>query len=166
MRMEPVRRWAAAWTDFSGFTAFGCAIFLSLGIFMPNWMARTAWSRASRKHDFISLIDSPASYVGLLSLCGIVAFVALSVAVWRRWAPAAVLAAAAFAYSAYVAGNFWLGLSQGLVLLDGRTTSEMVPPRWTVHWPPLLPVFLGAAIVGAVSALTLAVSWQRQPKGT
>lgn len=166
MRMERVRRWAADWANLLAFAAFGCAIFLSLAMFMPNWLARTSWSRANRKNDFISVIDSPASYVWLVSLCGLVAFAVLAIGLWRHSALAAALAAAAFAYAAYVAGNFWLGLSQGVVLLDGSPTPEMGPPRWTVHWPPLLPLFLVAAIVGTLSALALAVAWMRQPGGT
>jgi hypothetical protein len=166
MLLERVRRWAADWADFLALAAFGCAIFLLLGMFMPNWLARTSWSRANRRNDFLSVIDSPASYVGLVSLCGLVAFVFLAIGLWRHSALAAVLAAAAFAYAAYVEGNFWQGLSQGVVLLDGSPTPEMGPPRWMVHWPPLLPFFFVAAVFGTLSALALAVAWLRRPGGT
>jgi hypothetical protein len=83
----------------------------------------------------------------------------------RRWPVAAVLAAAAFAYGAYVAGNAWLGLVHGVVLLDGRPATEMVPPKWKVHTPLLLPIFLVSAIIGAISALALAIHWHGPPAG-
>lgn len=158
MGLERIRRWATDWAEVLGLAAFGCAIFLLLAMFMPNWLARTSWSRANRRNDFISVVDSPASYVWLVSLCGLVAFIALAIGLWRRWSIAAALAAAAFAYGAFVAGNFWLGLSRGVILLDG-SPSEMGPPRWVVHTPFLLPVFLAVAIVGALSAMALAVNW-------
>jgi hypothetical protein len=165
MRLERVQRWAAERTEVLGLAAFGSAVFLLLAMFMPNWLARTSWS-SGRRHNFTSVVDSPASYVGLVSLCGLVAFIALAVALWRRWSPAAAASAAAFAYGAYVVGSFWLGLSQGVILLDGSLTPEMGPPRWTVHWPPLLPFFAIAAVIGALASLALAVSWLRLPRRT
>lgn len=158
-RVERVRLWAADWSPFLVLAAFGSAIFLTFAMLMPNWLARTSWSRANRRNDGgISLIDSPASFVWLVSLCGFIALVVLAIATWRRWAPAAALAAAAFAYGAYVSVNFWVGHAQGRILLDGRPT-EMGPPRWEVHTPPLLPLFVLAALTGAVSTVGLAIAW-------
>jgi hypothetical protein len=89
---ERVRNWAVYWAELLALAAFGSAIFLTFAMFMPNWLARTSWSRANRKHDFISAIDSPASYVGFVSLWGFVACVALAVGLWRWRAPAAATA--------------------------------------------------------------------------
>lgn len=160
-----MQHWTIEWAGISGFAAFCCAIFLTFAMFMPNWIARTSWSRANRRNDFMSVVDSPASYVGLVSLWGLIALVALIVAVWRRSVFTGVLAAVAFACAAYVLGNFWLGLSRGVILLDGTPTPEMGPPRWEVHWPPMLPFFVAAAIVGVVSALVLAIASWQEPKG-
>jgi hypothetical protein len=170
MRTERARHWAAervdealCWVDEVGWwLAFGCAAILLLAMFMPDWFARTSWFRANGRDNFESVIDSPASYVGLLSLCGLVACIALAIGIWRRWVVASALAAAAFASAAYVAGSSWWGISRGVALLDGQPIQEMVPPRWTVHWPTALPLFVIAAIVGAISALALAVYWQRR----
>ncbi|MBA3416510.1 MAG: hypothetical protein H0U10_14915, partial [Chloroflexia bacterium] len=86
--------------------AFGCAVFLLLGIVAPRELARTTWEHRGGTR----INDSPAGYVGLVSLCGVAALAALTVGVVaRRWAVAAVVAAlvaaAAFAYGAYVVGN-------------------------------------------------------------
>jgi hypothetical protein len=164
MLWQRVQRWAVYWAELLALVAFGNALFLTFAILMPNWLARTSWSRANRIHDFISAVDSPASYVGFVSLWGLVAFLALAVGLWRWRAPAAAIATIAFAAAAYVVGNFWYGLSQGVVLSDGHRVLDMVPPKWEVHWPPLMPVFLLSAIVGAVSALGLTIAWRRQPQ--
>ena len=141
-----------------------CAIFLLFAIMMPNFLARTSWERGKRNKSTV-MVDSAASYVGLVSLYGLVACVALALGAWRRLQVVSVLvAAAAFAGAAYVIGNFWLGLSQGIVLLDGRPVSTMGYPNWTVRWPPMLPLFALAALIGAVSALVLAILWLRQPE--
>ncbi len=66
-----------------GLIAFGCALFLLFGILMPDWFARTSWSSGSRNSS-TEIFDSPAGYVGLVSLCGLIAFVALAVSAWRR----------------------------------------------------------------------------------
>ena len=157
--MERIRNWAYDWADISGLAAFGSAVFLLLAMFMPNWLARTSWSRANRRHDFTSLVDSPASFVWLVSLCGLIALIGLIIGRWRRSPVAAVLAAGAFACGTYVAGNFWWGFSRGVILLDGRLSPDMGPPRWEVHTPLLLPVFLAAAVAGTIGALGLAVYW-------
>ncbi len=148
MRRELALRWIA----------IASALLLLLASVMPNWFARTSWTSGAR-HSFTTIIDSPAGYVGLVSLCGFVAFVALAVALWRRWAVAAVLAAAAFSYGAYVAGSYWLGLSRGVALLEGRADSNKNSPEYTVHWPPMLPFFVFAAVVGVLVSLALAATW-------
>jgi hypothetical protein len=161
MRMEPVRRWAADWADILVLAAFGCAIFLALGTFMPDWFARTSWSSGNQNRG-TTIIDSPASYVGLMSLCGLVAFVALAVALWRRLAVAAALVAvAAFGLTAYVSGIYVWARMQGQVWgYAGWSISEgMVGRNETVYpaWGP--PFFTLAALFGAVATLALAVSW-------
>lgn len=164
MRMEPVRRWAADWADILALAAFGCAIFLSLGTFMPDWFARTSWSSGNYKSR-MAVFDSPASYVGLMSLCGLVAFVALAVALWRRLAVAtALVAAAAFIGAVYLTGSTWLSLARGTELLDGRPAQ--MGPKWTVHTPTALPLFVFAAVVGVICALALAIAWMQQPRDT
>ena len=141
-----------------------CAIFLLLAIMMPNFLARTSWESGKRNKSTV-MVDSAASYVGLVSLYGLVACVALAISAWRRLKVASTLVAtAAFAGAAYVIGNFWLGLSRGIVLLDGSPVSTMGYPNWTVRWPPMLPLFALAAVIGAVSTLMLAISWLRQPE--
>lgn len=94
-----------------------------------------------------------------MSLCGLVALVFLVVGLWRRRrAGASALAAAivVFSYAAYVGGSYWLDLTRGIALIEGR---EPMGPRWRVDWPEALPVLVFAAIAGAVSALILAADW-------
>lgn len=163
MRSERARRWVAEWAGWAdvalGWVAFSCAVFLLLGIAMPGWLARTTWESGDRNGRSM-VFDSPAGFVGLVSLCGTIAFVALAIGVWkRRWVVAAMLAAAtAFAFAAYVSGSYWLGLSRGVALLEGHYPMDS---NWTVHWPPALPVFVFAAIGGAISALAVALYWRR-----
>lgn len=82
--------------------AFACAIFLLLAIAMPNWLARASWSSGGR-NSRTTVIDSPASYVGLVSLAGIIAFVALAIGLWQRRGEiaTALAAAATLAWGAY-----------------------------------------------------------------
>ena len=160
MTFEYVQRWAAARADIFGVAAIASAIFLSLAMLMPNWLARTSWSQGSR-NTVTTIVDSPASYVSQLSLCGLVALVALTIGWWRRRPLAAALATGAFGYGALVAGISRLSVSRGEALLDGRPVTEMVPPEWTVHSAPLLPVFLLAAIACTISAIALAIAWRR-----
>lgn len=126
------------------------ALLLAVAMFLPDWFARTSWS-----HRNTELIDSPAGYVGLLSLWGFVTFLALAIGMWRhRWAWIAMLVAAVgFAGAAVVCIGYWLQLRVGLALVDGR---ERMPKRWVMEHPPALPLFIIAAIVGLVSALVLA----------
>ncbi|HET7055506.1 MAG TPA: hypothetical protein VFI12_03535 [Thermomicrobiales bacterium] len=133
---------------------------------MPDWFARMSWE-SRNKNQLTVISDSPASYVGLLSLCGIVACVALALGLWqRRWVVAAMLVAAgAFAYAAYVSGSYWLGLSRGVMLLDGRLVQDM-GSEMTAHWPRALPLFVIAAIAGAISALALTVYWREALRAT
>ena len=145
--------------------AIGCAIVLVFAMIMPNYLARTSWESGKRNKSTV-MVDSAASYVGLVSLYGLVACVSLAIGALRRQKVASMfVATAAFASAAYVIGNFWLGLSRGIVLLDGRPVSTMGYPNWTVRLPPMLPLFALAAGVGAVCALALAINWLRQPEG-
>lgn len=157
MGLKRLREWANDWAEFLGLAAFGSAVFLLFAMLMPNWFARTSWTSGGRTPS--SVIDSPASYVGFLSLCGFIALVALAIGAWRRWSVAAAMAAATFACAAYVAGSSWWSISRGAALLDGKPVQDMGPPEWTMHWPTALPLFLLAAIVGAIGAVALAVSW-------
>jgi hypothetical protein len=126
------------------------ALLLASAMFLPNWFARTSWS-----HRNTEIIDSPASYVGFLSLWGSIACLALVIGVWKqRWAWLAMwVAAGGFAGAAVVCIGYWQQLRLGLALVDGR---ERMPARWTMHSPPALPLFIIAATAGLVSALVLA----------
>lgn len=126
------------------------ALLLAVAMFLPNWFARTSWS-----HRNTETIDSPAGYVGFLSLWGCITCLALVIGVWQqRWAWIAMLVAAAgFAGAAVVCIGYWQKLGLGLALLDD--TARM-PARWTMHSPPALPLFIFAATMGLVSALVLA----------
>ena len=155
--MERLRYWAGEWAPVLGLVAFGSAMFLLLGMFMPDWFARTSWERGNRNHS-TAIFDSPAGYVGWMSLCGLVALVFLVVGLWRRrrTGATALVAAGAFTYSAYVGGRYWLDLTRGIALVEGR---EPMGPNWRVDRPEALPIFVLAAIAGASSALLLAVDW-------
>ncbi len=103
----------------------------------------------------MEVIDSPAGYVGFLSLWGVISCIALIVGVWRQrraWI-AMLVAAGGFAGSAMVCIGYWLQLGSGVALVDG--TARM-PQRCVTHAPPALPLFIIAATVGLVSALVLA----------
>lgn len=157
--MGPTRLldWLHRWVDVLGPAAFCSAIFLLFAMFMPNWLARTSWTTGGRTPS--SVIDSPASYVGLLSLCGLIALVALAIGRWRRWSVTGAISVAAFTAAACVAGSSWWGISHGAALLDGKPVREIVPSEVTVHWPIALPLFLLATIVGAIGTVALAVNW-------
>jgi apolipoprotein N-acyltransferase len=134
--------------------AFGCAVFRLLAIVAPRELARKSWER-----DGSITNDTPAGYVGAVSLCGIVALGALALGSrWRRARVAgAILAAVAFAFGVYVAGSYWVNLARGVVGLEGSMDATMRPPEYTVHFPLMLPIFLFVASAGLVGALTLAV---------
>ena len=152
---EPELRWIA----------ICCAIFLLFAMVMPNVLARTSWASGNSDRG-TRVVDSPASFVAWLSLYGIIACAALAVGFWRRrWVVVAstVIAGVAFAGAMYVIGSYWLDVSRGVTYLDGHL-SDMGPPRWRVRWPPMLPLFALAAVIGAVSAFVLVITWLRQPQ--
>jgi hypothetical protein len=143
MRTENVLRWIA----------IGCAVFLLLGPFG----GRTAWGRGSP-----TTMDSAGYNFAALG-SGVVALAALGVAFWARPRVVvpllgAAVAMAAFGLTAYVSGTYWLALSRGEALLEGRFA---MPEKMTVFpaWGP--PFFATAALFGAISALALAVLWLR-----
>lgn len=142
-----LRYWSGEWAPVLGFVAFGSAVFLLLGMFMPDWFARTSWERGSRNQS-TAIFDSPAGYVGWMSLCGLVALAFLVVGLWRRrraGAAALAVAVVAFSHAAYVGGSYWLDLTRGIALVEGR---EPMGPKWTVDWPEALPLLVFAAIAG------------------
>jgi hypothetical protein len=136
--------------------AFGCAAVLVLAIIAPREIARTTWEKG---HTTVN--DDPSGYVGLVSLSGLMALVALVAEAWsRRWAIAAALVAAAvFAFGVWVSGTYWLSFSRGDRLREGR---EWLGRNVEVHFPRLLPVFAVTAVVGLLCALVLVVhGWRR-----
>jgi hypothetical protein len=158
MGTKRLRCWSGEWAPVLGLVAFGSAVILLLGVFMPDWFARTSWERGNRNQS-TAIFDSPAGYVGWMSLCGLVALAFLVVGLWRRRrAGAASLAVAIIAFScaAYVGGSYWLDLTRGIALIEGRTP---MGPTWRVDWPEALPLLVFAAIAGASSALILAANW-------
>lgn len=155
MRFPRVNRWFSAFLDDLEVPAVLLApllaLLLAVAMFLPDWFARTSWS-----HRRTELIDSPAGYVGFLSLWGVITCLALGVGVWqRRWAWFAMLfAAAGFAGAAAVCIGYWLHLRVGLALVDA---TERMSKRWVAQSLPALPLF----IFGLVSALVLARGcWQ------
>jgi hypothetical protein len=154
MRFPHVNRWFSSFLDNLEVPAVLLApllaLLLAVAMFLPNWFARTSWSKRN-----MEIIDSPAGYVGFLSLWGCIVCVALVIGVWQqRWAWLAMLVAAGgFAGAAVVCIGYWQQLRLGLALVDGR---ERMPERWAMQSPPALPLFIIAATVGFVSALVLA----------
>lgn len=142
--------------------AFSSAVFLLGAVVAPREFARTTWEEGKRSGG-TRINDDPSGYVGLVTLCGLVALVALAVELWpRRWAIAgALVAAAAFGAGVLVVGDYWLGFPQGDRLLEAR---EMLGSRATAHSPLLLPVFALAAGAGCVCALALVIHRVRQPE--
>lgn len=126
------------------------ALLLASAMFLPIEFARTSWS-----YETMGMIDSPAGYVGVLSLWGIITCLALVFGVWRRrWTWIAMLAAAAgFAGAMAVCISYWQQFMRGGALVDGTSRA---PVGWATHIPPALPLFTIAATVGVVSALALA----------
>ena len=141
--------------------ALGCAVFLLLAMVAPRELARTSWVEGN-ENAFTRVNDDPSGYVGLLSLCGLIAvgaLVVLAVGVRVRsrravGATAALVAAVAFAFGLYVTGTYWLGFPRGTRLREGR---EMLGSGAEADFPLLLPVFALAALAGIVSAVALAV---------
>ena len=159
MNMDRLQRWLSAWEAVLWLSAFGCAGFLTLAILWPIEMARTSWSQWQRNQGTV-IVDSPAGYVGLLSLCGFITLVCLIFAHWSwRRTPLAVLCSAMINLIAvYVTVTYATALSRGEALVDG---SGSMGPDWTVHWPLLLPVFVLAAITGFLCALGLTMRWRQ-----
>jgi hypothetical protein len=146
------------WEDGLGprLVAFACAVVLLPAIVAPREFARTTWELRNT-----TINDDPSGYVGLLSLCALVAFVALVAEAWsRRWSVVpALVASAAFAYSAWVTGTYWLGFYHGDRLREGQ---EWLGRKAEVQFPLLLPIFALAAAAGLVCALALVVyGWRR-----
>lgn len=169
-RLE-VRMAGSAWSSSEGrglwaeavgprLVAFGCAVYLLLTIVAPRELARPTWAEARPNGDLGTRInDSPAGYVGLVSLCGLAALVALLVRTesWRG-VIAAAGATVAFAIGAWVTGTYVLGFPRGDRLLEAR---ERLGPDAAASFPLLLPLFAFAAVVGLVSALALTIyRWQ------
>jgi hypothetical protein len=146
------------WADELGprLIASACSAVLLLAIVAPRVFARTSWEK---RNTIVN--DDPSGYVGLLSLCGLVALVALAAEAWsRRWAIVpALVSAASFAAGSWVAGVYWLGFSQRDRLREGQA---MLGPKVEVHFPLLLPVYTLAAVAGLVCALALIMhGWRR-----
>ena len=154
MRVPHIHRRVSAFLDDIEVPAFFLAPLLALllasAMFLPNQFARTSWSFKG-----MGMIDSPAGYVGVLSLWGCIACVALLIGfLWRRRGWIAMMAAAGgFAGAAVVCIGYWQQLERGINLVDGRS---QVSEKWMTHYPPALPLFICAAMVGFVSALALA----------
>ncbi|MFN8593478.1 MAG: hypothetical protein U0031_18625 [Thermomicrobiales bacterium] len=140
--------------------AVACAIVLLLAIVMPNWFARTLWSMGRKGGT--SIIDSPAGYVGMVSLCGLVALAALVFCIWRP-RESIVVAMGAFAVATVVIADYWLALGRGVVGLEGDRDAVPVPGE-VIHWPTALPLFAACAVVGTTASLALAVVWLRRAR--
>jgi hypothetical protein len=141
----------------------GCAIFLLFG---PVG-GRTMWVGGH------TTSTDAAGYNVVALLCGVVALAALAIALWMRErqmsalpALGALVAVAAFGLTAYVSGVYVWARMQGQVwVYAGWSISEGMVRNETVYpaWGP--PFFTLAALVGAVSALALAVSWMSLRRG-
>lgn len=135
--------------------AIGCAIVLLCG----PLGGRTTWEKGH-----VTATDA-AGYNVVALLSGVVALTALGVAFWTR--PrfvlpvlGALVAVAAFGLTAYVSGIDVLARTRGEVYLYGVGEFMRVTAKVNPAIAP--PFFAFAAVVGAVSAFALAVSWIRQ----
>lgn len=147
------------WMNLLLLLAIGCAGLLVLALVAPRELARTSWTQAGR--DAYTVVnDSPAGYVGLVSLCGLVALSALVVAAWSQRArvPAVLLAFVAFAGAAWVAVRYQRLLLQGAMGLEGRLVASG-GTTGGVDAPELLPLFVLAAVLGALLAVAYMVAW-------
>lgn len=140
--------------------AVGCAFILLLAIVMPDWFARTWWSMGRKGGS--ATFDSPMGYVGMVSLCGLVALAALFFCIWRP-RQSIVVATGAFAVAAYVIVDYWLALDRGVVGLEGDRNAVPVPGE-VIHWPTALPLLAVCAVVGTIASLALAVVWLRRAR--
>ena len=138
--------------------AIVCATLLLVAIVAPRELARTSW-----RYGEATANDSPAGYVDMTSFGGVIALAAL-VANARPRRPglaAPLLAAGAFAVAAYGAGSCWLNLAGGAMAPEGRIDHALRASDVTVVFPPLLPVFLAAALIGLVCSAAAAVRARR-----
>ena len=146
----------AVWESFLRLGVLVCAALLALATAAPAELARTAWIT-----DGAKVTDSPAGYVGWVSVLGVVAvgLVVLGAGVRRARVPATCLAAAVFGVAALVIARHWVGVANGWVGVAGSTVSKAEPaPDW-VQFPVLLPIFLLYAVAGAACAATLGWFW-------
>ncbi len=157
---------AEGWSAFALAAALACAAVLVLAIVAPRELARTSWGEL-RGNGGSVINDSPAGYVGQMTLGGLAAGVALAVgALTRRWrvgSACALIAAVAFAGAAFWAARYRLLLSQGVMGLEGRQDTSGWSDGYPLDPPELLPVFFVIAIAGVLAALVLAVArWPRR----
>lgn len=157
----PDRQRVGGWPGVALAVALACAAVLVLAIVAPRELARTSWGELRGGGGYI-FNDSPAGYVGQMTLGGLAAGLALTVgALARRWrvgSACAVVAAFAFAGAAFWAARYRMLLSQGVMGLEGRLDTSGAAGM-PIDPPELLPVFLVVAVVGALAALALAVAW-------
>ena len=146
----------AVWEAFLRVGVLVCAVLLALAAVAPTELARTAWIT-----DGTKVTDSPAGYVGWVSVLGGVAvgLVVLGAGVRRARVPATCLAAAVFVLAALGMARHWVGVANGWVGVAGRTVTEAEPASDWVQFPVLLPIFLAYAVVGATCAATLGWFW-------
>lgn len=147
MPTENILRWVA----------IGCAIVLLFG----PLGGRTTWVGGH------TIATDAGIYNVVALLCGVVALAALGVAFWAR--PRVVLpvlgalvAVAAFGFTAYVSGVYvWARLQGEVWIYAGWSISEGTGRNETIHpaWGP--PFFALAALIGALATLVLAFGWLR-----
>ena len=130
-----------------------CALLLALAVLAPGEWARTSWGDRGT-----TVTDSPAGYVGIVSLFGLVALAALAVGWWSlRTRPLAVgVAGLAFAAAVVAVGRYWALLADGAVGVEGAArAASAVSPTEAVRFPALLPLFLAVAALGCGASLLL-----------
>jgi hypothetical protein len=136
------------------------ALLLAVAMFLPDWPARSSRSRRNTEG-----IDSPAGYVGFLSLWGVIACVALAIDVWQQQSAwiTMMVAAGGFAGATIVSVGYAQQLRLGLARIDGTVR---MPETWAVPSPPAPPIFIGASTLGLFSALVLARGcWHARHQG-
>jgi hypothetical protein len=158
--LEAIREELDGWMSFLVLLAVGCAGVLVLAVAAPGEIARTTWTEVGPRGS-TRLTDSPAGYVGLMSLGGLVAGVALVVAAWslRARLVAALVAAGAFLAAVWVAIRYAYLLGQGVMGSEGRLDTTGWSAGYVVQPPALLPVLILVAIGGALLALLYAAVW-------
>lgn len=156
--------WAAGTDGAALGLAIACAIPLLFALVAPPEFARTTWMYGSANR-MTRLTDSPAGYVGVLSLCGLVALVCLGLAAasGRLRVAAATGATAAFAAAVWVAVTYALHVWRGVMGVEGHVEANSRWPNEIIDAPELLPIFVLFAVAGACGALAFAASgWTRQ----